>query len=495
MNYNLVDIEVLFYWLIKFMSEVKIIPVILCGGTGTRLWPLSRASYPKQYLEIKSKDSVSFFQETINRIKIFENIDAPIVICNEDHRFIVAEQMRKINVKPKSILLEPIGKNTAPAITIASLKAIESDTNSILLVLPADHIIREPNKFIKVIKKAVSYAIKGNLVTFGITPDKAETGFGYIESEKELNSKNLNGEKILRFIEKPNIEKAKKLINEKRFSWNSGIFLFKANSLLREIKLYYPDMYKLSKRSLLNNNLDFGFQRLDKETFSLFEKISIDKAIMEKTNFGIVLPLEVGWRDVGSWEAMWDISNKDDKGNVSLGKIVFQDVKNSYFRSEDRLIVGLGVEDLIVIETKDAVFVSKKSQSQKVKNIVEKLENKGSSEATIHKTIFRPWGYYTSIAEESNWQVKKISVKPGESLSLQLHNHRTEHWINVSGKALVEIDNEEIILNKNESTYIPLGTKHRLTNIGKSFLTIIEVQSGDYLGEDDIIRFKDKYGR
>ena len=477
------------------LEKNKIVPVILSGGTGSRLWPLSRASYPKQYLEIKPKESISFFQETINRIKLYENIDDPIVICNEEHRFIVAEQMRKINVKPKSILLEPIGRNTAPAITIASLKAIESDANSIILVLPADHIIREPNKFIKVISKAVSYAKNGNLITFGITPNKAETGFGYIESEKELKNENLNGEKILRFIEKPNIEKAKKFIKEKRFSWNSGIFLFKANSFLRELKLYHPDMYELSKKSLLNNKLDFGFQRLDIETFSLCEKISVDKAIMEKTNFGIVLPLDAGWSDIGSWEAMWDISNKDDKGNVSLGKIVCQDVKNSYFRSEDRLIVGLGVEDLIVIETKDAVFVSKKSQSQKVKNIVEKLENKGSSEATIHKTIFRPWGYYTSIAEESNWQVKKISVKPGESLSLQLHNHRTEHWINVSGKALVEVDGEEIILNKNESTYIPLGSKHRLTNCGDVPLIMIEVQSGDYLGEDDIIRFEDKYKR
>ena len=477
------------------MSEAKIIPIILCGGTGTRLWPLSRASFPKQYLEIKPKESKSFFQETINRIKLYENIDDPIVICNEDHRFIVAEQMRKINVKPKSILLEPFGRNTAPAITVASLKAIENDANSIILVLPSDHIIREPNKFIKVISKAVSYAKRGNLITFGITPNKAETGFGYIESEKELKSENLNGEKIIRFIEKPNLEKAKKLIKEKRFSWNSGIFLFKANSYLKELKLYHPDMYELSKKSLLNDKLDFGFQRLDKETFSLCEKISVDKAIMEKTNFGMVLPLDAGWSDIGSWEAMWDISNKDDKGNVSLGKIICHDVKNSYFRSEDRLIVGLGVEDLIVIETQDVVFVTNKNQAQKVRNIVEILENKGRSEATIHKTIFRPWGNYESILEDERFQVKLLNVKPGERLSLQMHHHRSEHWIVVGGTAKIEIDSKEIILNENESAYIPLGSKHRLSNPGKINLKVIEVQSGSYLGEDDIERFDDIYGR
>ncbi len=477
------------------MSHTKITPVILCGGIGTRLWPLSRASFPKQYLEINPKESISFFQETINRIKIYEDIGSPIVICNEEHRFIVAEQLREINVKAKAILLEPVGRNTAPAITIASLKAIENDENSILLVLPADHIIRKTKEFIRVIIKAVNYAKKGKLITFGITPTRPETGFGYIESEKKLDNDILNGEKILQFIEKPNKKKAEILVNEKRFFWNSGIFLFQASSFLREIELYHPKIYDLSQKSLLNKNLDFGFQRLDKETFSLCEKISIDKAIMEKTNFGIVLPLEVGWSDIGSWEAMWDVSNKDNQGNVSLGKIICQDVKNSYFRSEGRLIVGLGVEDLIVIETPDAVFVSKKNQAQKVRNIVEILENKGKAEATSHKTIFRPWGHYTSIAEESNWQVKKIFVKPGESLSLQLHNHRTEHWIVVKGIASVEINGEVSNLRENESTYIPLGSKHRLSNLGEDSLILIEIQSGDYLGEDDIVRFQDKYGR
>ncbi len=477
------------------MSNAKITPVILCGGSGTRLWPLSRASFPKQYLEINPQKSISFFQETINRIKIYENIEDPIVICNEEHRFIVAEQLREINVKAKSILLEPVGRNTAPAITIASFKAVESDQNSILLILPADHIIREPEKFIKVINKAISFAKEGNLITFGITPSRPETGFGYIEAEKNLNSDILNGEKIIRFIEKPNKEKAEKLIKEKRFFWNSGIFLFQANTFLREIKLYHPEIYNLSRKSLFNKNLDFEFQRLDKETFFLCEKISIDKAIMEKTNFGIVLPLEVGWSDIGSWESMWSISNKDDQGNVSLGKIICKDVKNSYFRSEGRLVVGIGVEDLIVIETQDAVFISKKNQAQKVRNIVEILENKGKAEATSHKTIFRPWGHYTSIAEESNWQVKKISVKPGESLSLQLHNQRTEHWIVVNGIASVEINGEISTLHENESTYIPLGSKHRLSNPGEEPLILIEIQSGDYLGEDDIVRFEDKYGR
>ena len=473
----------------------KIIPIILCGGTGSRLWPLSRASFPKQFLEINNVESISFFQRTINRIKNYEKIGNPIVICNEEHRFIVAEQLRKINIKPEAILLEPVGKNTAPAITVACLKAIEKNIDPCLLVLPADHIINDIKTFIKVIDKALEEVKKGKLITFGITPSKPETGFGYIESEKELDTNNLRGEKIVNFIEKPDLDIAKKLVSDKRFSWNSGIFFFKAEVLLQELFKYKPNIYELCKKSLSSKTLDLDFQRLEANSFSLCEDISIDKAIMEKTNLGVVYPLKAGWNDIGSWQSMWEVSDKDKAGNSIIGKVITNKVKNSYLRSENRLLVALGIEEIIVVETIDAVLIAKKDQTQFVKNIVRKLEIDKESEANIHKTVYRPWGNYTSISEGKNWQVKKIIVEKGESLSLQLHNHRSEHWVVVSGKALVEIKGKKKLLNKNESAYIPIGSKHRLSNPGNSPLILIEVQSGDYFGEDDIIRFKDKYGR
>lgn len=477
------------------MKEHKITPLILCGGTGSRLWPLSRASYPKQYLEIRPKEGISFLQETILRIKNLNNIEDPIIICNEEHRFIVAEQIRQLGIKAKAILLEPVGRNTAPAITAATLKAFDIDKESILLALPADHIIREKNIFKKVINKALSFVRDGKIVTFGITPNKAETGYGYIESSNALRKKDLNGEKIIRFIEKPDKKKAEKFISDKKFSWNSGIFFFKAEVLLNELSIICPDIYKFCEKALMKKFFDLEFQRLDKEFFSFCEEISFDKAVMEKTNLGVVFPLDAGWNDIGNWQSMWEVSDKDEFENVILGKVISKEVKRSYLRSENKLIVGLGLENLIVVETNDAILVANKNNAQNVKNIVDLLKDRGEPEATIHKTIFRPWGSYTSIAEGINWQVKKIIVKPNESLSLQLHNFRSEHWVIVDGSALVEIDNKEQIINQNESIYIPLGSKHRLSNKGEKDLVLIEVQSGNYLGEDDIIRFKDNYGR
>ncbi|WP_416406664.1 mannose-1-phosphate guanylyltransferase/mannose-6-phosphate isomerase [Prochlorococcus marinus] len=473
----------------------KIIPIILCGGSGSRLWPLSRASFPKQFLEINKEEPISFFQRTISRFKNYESIGDPIVICNEEHRFIVAEQLRKINIKPEAILLEPVGKNTAPAITVGCLKAIENHLDPCLLVLPSDHIIEDINTFIKVIDKALDEVKRGKVITFGITPTKPETGYGYIESEKELDTNKLKGEKIVNFIEKPDLELAKKLFCDKRYTWNSGIFFFKAEVFLKEIIKYKANIYKICKESLLNNTLDLDFQRIEVNSFSLCEDISVDKAIMEKTNLGVVYPLKCGWNDIGSWQSMWEISHKDELGNSIIGKVITDNVKNSYFRSENRLIVALGIEETVVVETIDAVLIAKKDQIQFVKNIVKKLEIDKNPEANIHKTIYRPWGNYSSISEGKNWQVKKIIVKEGESLSLQLHNHRSEHWVVVSGKALIEIEGKKKLLNKNESAYIPLGSKHRLSNPGNSPLILIEVQSGDYFGEDDIIRFQDKYGR
>ena len=473
----------------------KIIPIILCGGAGSRLWPLSRTSFPKQFLEINKDQSISFFQKTINRIKNYERIGNPIIICNEEHRFIVAEQLRKINIKPEAILLEPVGRNTAPAITVACLKAIENHLDPFLLVLPADHLINDIKTFIKVIDKALDEVKKGKLITFGITPSKPETGFGYIESEKELDNNKLKGEKIVNFIEKPDLETAKKLICDNRFSWNSGIFFFKAEVFLQELIKYKKNIYKLCKKSLLSNTLDLDFQRIDSNYFSLCENIAVDKAIMEKTTLGVVYPLKAGWTDIGSWQSMWEVSDKDKLGNSIIGKVFTDNVKNSYLRSENRLIVALGLEETIVVETIDAVLIAKKDQAQIIKNIVNKLEINKQPEANFHKTIYRPWGNYSSISEGKNWQVKKIIVEKGESLSLQLHNHRSEHWVVVSGKALVEIEGDKKLLNKNESAYIPLRSKHRLSNPGNSPLILIEVQSGDYLGEDDIIRFQDKYLR
>ena len=473
----------------------KIIPIILCGGTGSRLWPLSRASFPKQFLEIDKDDSTSFFQKTINRFKNYKIIGNPIVICNEEHRFIVAEQLRKINIKPEAILLEPVGRNTAPAITVACLKAIENSLDPSLLVLPADHIIEDIKTFMKVVYKALDEVNAGKVITFGITPSKAETGFGYIESEKELDTKNLKGEKIVNFIEKPDIETAKELICDKRFTWNSGIFFFKAEVYLQELIKYNANIYKFCKKSISRSTLDLDFQRIDVNSFSSCEDISIDKAVMEKTNLGVVYPLKAGWNDIGSWQSMWEVSDKDKVGNSIIGNVITENVKNSYLRSENRLIVALGIEEIIVVETIDAVLIAKKDQTQFVKDIVKQLEINKKTEANIHKTIYRPWGNYSSISEGKNWQVKKIIVEKGESLSLQLHTKRTEHWIIVSGTALVEINEKKKTLNKNESTYIPLGSKHRLTNPGEEPLVLIEVQSGDYLGEDDILRFEDKYGR
>ena len=477
------------------MSENIIIPIILCGGTGSRLWPLSRASFPKQYLKINPRHSPSFFQETIKRVKSIDNMQKPIVICSEEHRFIVAEQLREIGVKNSDILLEPVGRNTAPAITIACLKAIENNKDPMVLILPADHIIKDEDTFEKVLIKAKIYANMGKIVTFGITPNKAETGFGYIESKKDLDSDLLNGEKILRFIEKPDKRTAENFIKRKNFSWNSGIFLCKAAAMLKEIEFNSKEIYDLCKEALSKKNSDLDFQRIDFEAFSKCKNISIDKEVMEKTNLGIVLPLKASWSDVGSWESLWEVGEKDNMGNVILGNVIIDNVKNSYLRSDKKLIVGIGIENLVIVQTKDALLVSEKDQSQKVKNIVQYLESNNRSEATKHKTIYRPWGNYTSIGEGENWQVKKIIVKEGQSLSLQKHNYRSEHWIVVNGIALVEIDNEVKILEKNQSTYIPLGAIHRLSNKGKETLILIEVQSGSYLGEDDIFRFADKYGR
>ena len=478
----------------EFKSE-RILPVILCGGSGSRLWPLSRESFPKQYLFLNPYEKKSFLQKTVERLKGFDNVQEPIIICNEAHRFIVAEQLREINATPKEIILEPCGRNTAPAITIASLIAIKECQNSTLLILSADHEIRDIEKFHEIIKKGLEYSEKNYLVTFGVIPSSAETGYGYIEGMEPLSRDSLKGTQIKNFIEKPNLETAEILIRNKCFTWNSGIFLFKASVFLEEIKKFEPSILQNCEESIEHKIKDLDFQRLEKSSFVKCKSISIDYAVMEKTNKGIVVPMNIFWSDVGSWKSVWENSEKDFQGNSLQGKIIIDKTKGCLIKSEERLVVGIGLDDLIVIDTSDVLLIANKKNSEEIKEIVQKLKEDGISEGQEHKKIFRPWGYYISLLEESIWKIKVISVKPGEKLSLQMHHHRAEHWVIVKGTAKVEIDTKEILLSENQSCYIPLKTKHRLSNPGKIPLKIIEVQSGSYLGEDDIERFEDNYGR
>ena len=483
----------------KILNEISIsnedlIPVILSGGIGTRLWPLSRETYPKQYLNLSEKNNYSLLQNTYLRLRGLKKLTNPIIISNQSQRFIVAEQMREINVNPHSILLEPFGKNTAPAITLAALTATKRNTDPTLLVLSSDHKIENEEAFREVIEDGLMHSDNGRLVTFGIVPYGPETGFGYIKSFQELSEEN-PASKIEKFVEKPNMELAKKFVKDKRYLWNSGIFLFKASVFLRELEKFEPNILRICKKALKNGLNDFDFFRVNQEAFEECPNKPIDIAIMEKTNLGSVLTLKAGWDDIGSWKSVWKNSAKDNKGNALKGKVIIEDSENCYLRSEDRLIVGINIKDLVIVETNDAVLISKKESTQKVKQVVKKLEENNFKEAKDNKKIYRPWGNFTSIEEGFSWKVKRLEIKPKASISLQKHNKRSEHWVIVSGRAKIEIDEKMFFLKKNESTYIPLGAKHRLSNPDETPLILIEVQSGSYLGEDDIIRFEDIYGR
>ena len=475
-------------------SKLEIIPVILSGGTGSRLWPLSRETYPKQYINLNEKNNFSLLQNTYLRLKGLNNLMPPIIISNQEQRFIVAEQMREINVKPHSILLEPIGKNTAPAVALAALKAIDKNNDPTLLVLSSDHKIEDEENFREVIEKGLLHSNKERLVTFGITPNGPETGYGYIKSYQELSEDNL-ASRIEKFIEKPNLELANKFIKDKHYVWNSGIFLFKASVFLKELEKFEPNIVRTCSKALKAGIKDLDFFRIDKEVFEKCPNKPIDIAVMEKTNLGSVLTLKAGWADIGSWKSVWENSKKDYMGNALKGKVIIEDTKNCYLRSENRLIVGINLNGLIVVETNDAVLISNKDSTQKVKQIVKFLNKSNLKEGKNNKISYRPWGNFTSIEEGISWQVKRLEIKPKASISLQMHKHRSEHWIIVSGTAKIEIDDKVSLLKKNESTYIPLGSKHRLSNPDTIPLILIEVQSGSYLGEDDIVRFEDIYGR
>ena len=478
------------------ITDNSIIPVILSGGSGTRLWPLSRESYPKQFLALDSRTKKTLLQKTYERLLGLEGLENPILICNENHRFIVAEQFREINTDPQAIILEPVGRNTAPAIAVAALQAISLGKDPLLLILAADHLIENIIEFQRVIQSAKVYAKQGRLVTFGIVPTCAETGYGYIEA-KELNDDEdqIDGIEINKFIEKPNQEIAEKLIKDSRYTWNSGMFLFKASSIISELEKFSPEIINYCKIAIEKDVEDLDFLRLETESFKKCPKISLDIAVMEKTKLGTVLPLNAGWSDIGSWKSLWDISQKNKDGNYINGKIIAEKSRNCYLESEQRLIVGIGIENLIVVDTNDAILVANRDQSQNIGNIIKNLCSKDFPEGKIHRKIYRPWGNYTTIVEGNRWLVKLIEVKPNASLSLQMHNYRAEHWVVVNGTALIEKNGEKQLLSENESTFIPLGCKHRLSNPGRIKLELIEVQSGAYLDEEDIIRFEDSYGR
>ena len=474
--------------------NVNLQPVILSGGTGTRLWPISRFSLPKQYLCLDDNNKYTMLQNTYLRLNNINNISPPVIICNEEHRFIVAEQMREINISPKSIILEQFGRNTCPAILLSALMMEKECIDPILLVLSADHKITNKDNFSNSIEEGVKYANNGKIVIFGVSPTNAETGYGYIESYEELSEINTSS-KVKKFIEKPNLSIAKQFLIDKHFSWNSGIFMFKVSTIIKEIERLDPEMLRICKDSLIGGDKDLNFQRLNNEIFSKCPSSPIDISVMEKTELGIVIRMDCGWNDLGNWQSIWKDSQKDLNKNTSIGKVFLKNSKNSYLRSESRLLVGIGLDNLLAIETDDAILIANKDSSNSIKDLVQELEQENFSESNTNSKVYRPWGNYKTISQGSTWKVKKIEINSNASLSLQLHKHRSEHWVVVNGIAQVEIDQKHIILKENQSIYVPLGSKHRLSNPGNNLLTLIEVQSGKYLEEDDIIRFDDIYGR
>ncbi|MBI5633938.1 MAG: mannose-1-phosphate guanylyltransferase/mannose-6-phosphate isomerase [Nitrospirae bacterium] len=478
-----------------------IIPVILSGGSGTRLWPLSRELYPKQLLPLVSEKTM--LQETVRRITGIADIAGPLVIANESHRFMIVEQMRLMQVKPSAIVLEPVGRNTAPAVAVAALRAIKMKKDPVLLVLPADHVIENTVAFLAAVHTGRIHAEAGKLITFGIVPGSPATGYGYIRKGRALKIKGdvrnkasrLTAFTVARFEEKPDLAKAKSFVQSGDYLWNSGMFMFKASVYLKELKRHAPEILKACEKADKGATKDLDFLRLDEKAFTECPADSIDYAVMEKTGSAVVIPLDAGWSDVGSWSSLWEVLPRDDNGNAVSGDVILRDVKDSFIHAGGRLVAAVGIKDLVIVETADAVLVSHKNKVQKVKQIVAHLKSDNRCEANLHRRVNRPWGAYECINREERFQVKRITVNPGASSSLQVHQHRAEHWIVVKGTARITKGKEVLTLSENESTYIPLGTRHRLENPGKIPLELIEVQSGSYLGEDDIERFDDRYGR
>lgn len=465
------------------MSNI-ILPVVMAGGTGSRLWPLSRTLYPKQFLSLTSDSSM--LQETINRLDGLEH-ENPLIICNEEHRFIVAEQLRQLKLQHGGIILEPVGRNTAPAIALAALHALKQQKDPILLVLAADHVIQDNAAFISAVENALDLAVRGKLVTFGIVPNKPETGYGYIKQGTPVSD---NAFVVSEFVEKPDLQTAQKYLDEGTYYWNSGMFMFKASRYIEELKLYRPDILDACSDALDGASLDLDFTRLNIDSFTKCPDDSIDYAVMEQTADAVVVPLDANWSDVGSWSALWEVDSKDNNNNVIHGDVIAIDTKNSYLYSQHRLISAVGLDDLIVVETKDAILVSHKDKVQSVKNVVNRLKECSRNEYLQHRELYRPWGTSDSISEGSRYHVRKVTVKPGERTATQIHYHRAEHWIVVTGTAKVYCGEGVQLLTENESTYIPVGIPHSLENPGKIPLEIIEVRTGAYLADDDIVRLE-----
>ncbi|HAT8499805.1 mannose-1-phosphate guanylyltransferase/mannose-6-phosphate isomerase [Vibrio vulnificus] len=460
-----------------------LIPIILAGGTGSRLWPLSRKLYPKQFLKITGNSSM--LQQTLARLQELEHKE-PILICNEEHRFLAAEQLRSHNVKHSGIILEPCGRNTAPAVTLAALRAIEGEQDSILLVLAADHLIKDDYIFCKTVEKAIPLAESGKLVTFGIVPTKPETGYGYIRRGDKLSQHEAYS--VDAFVEKPNLSVAKQYLNDGGYYWNSGMFMFKASRYLEELEKFRPDILDAVKSAYSGAHNDLDFIRLNENAFKKCPDESIDYAVMEKTSDAVVCPLDAGWSDVGAWSSLWEVSDRDECLNVVRGDVLVENSERCYINSTNRLVATVGVEDLVIVDTKDAVLVAHRDKVQDVKNIVSSLKADKRSEFQYHREVYRPWGMHDHIAEGKRYNVKKVIVKPGQKTAMQLHYHRAEHWVVVSGTAMVYRGEETHIVTENESIYIPVGIQHCFENPGKVPLEIIEVRTGSYLAEDDIVR-------
>ncbi|ASZ46464.1 TPA: mannose-1-phosphate guanylyltransferase/mannose-6-phosphate isomerase [Escherichia coli] len=469
-----------------------LLPVIMAGGTGSRLWPMSRELYPKQFLRLYGQRSM--LQETVLRL---DDVDArePVVICNQEHRFLVAEQLRQINKLSHNIILEPVGRNTAPAIALAALSAIENGDDPILLVLAADHIINNKLAFHQAIKSAFKFALQGRLVTFGIVPTGPETGYGYIHRGQEETLDEQIAYQVSRFVEKPNKETAESYIASGEYYWNSGMFMFRAKKYLEELEKFRPDILDACKAAIQGCKESDEFIKVDRDLFIACPDESVDYAVMEKTTDAVVVGLDADWSDVGSWSALWEVSPKDDKGNVLTGDTFLHNANNCYINTDEKLIAAIGVDDLVIINTKDAVLVVNKDQVQDVKKVVEYLKANHRSEYKRHREIYRPWGRCDVVVQTERFNVNRITVKPGAAFSMQMHHHRTEHWVILSGTGEVTIKDQKFLLTENQSTFIPIGAQHRLENPGKIPLELLEIQSGSYLGDDDIIRIKDQYGR
>ena len=479
-------------------------PVILSGGTGARLWPQSRAAFPKQLLPLTGQ--FSMLQETVLRLNAASpdgvaakseealRLGAPVLVCNQEHRFLIAEQLREIEVEPQVLMLEPCGRNTAPAVAIAALHLLQHDEEALLLVLPADHVISNVSAFHAAIARATQCALQGHLVTLGVTAQEPETGYGYIQRGAVLSG-HQDAYAVQRFVEKPDLETAQGYVQSGEYYWNSGMFVFSARRYLEELETFHPEIVATCRKALEEAYRDLDFLRLGEAEFGANPSISIDYAVMEKTQKAAVIPVDIGWNDVGSWAALWQHHDKDEQGNVKRGEVLTFDVQNSFINAERRLIAAIGVQDLVIIETADAILVAHKDHCQDVKKVVEQLQREGRIEHIEHRRAYRPWGTYEGVDKGERFQVKRITVNPGARLSLQMHHHRAEHWVVVSGTAEVEIGDRVQLLSENESVYIPLGANHRLHNPGRIPLHLVEVQSGAYLGEDDIVRFEDKYGR